>query len=80
MALLSTISGAELVSPSKINNCINTVNNIGGGLSNQRIIKNITYKPNEGLAEFELLKAYINNAECDMVYVETPYVECDYVE
>jgi hypothetical protein len=35
---------------------------------------------NEGLAEFELLKAYINNAECDMIYVETPYVECEYVE
>jgi hypothetical protein len=56
--------------------------NVGYGstVTDKGFIKNITYKPNEGLAEFELLKAYVNNAECDMIYVETPYVECEYVE
>lgn len=56
--------------------------NVGYGSTTTEtgFIKNITYKPNEGIAEFELLKAYVNNAECDMIYVETPYVECEYVE
>jgi hypothetical protein len=49
-------------------------------LTEKGFIKTITYKPNEGIGEFELLKAYISNTECDMIYVETPYVECEYVE
>jgi hypothetical protein len=49
-------------------------------LTEKGFIKTITYKPNEGIGEFELLKAYVSNTECDMIYVETPYVECEYVE
>jgi hypothetical protein len=51
-----------------------------GTIENRGFIKMLTFTPNEGMADIELIRMFGNESQCDLVYVECPYVEPEYVE
>ena len=52
----------------------------GSIVEHRGFIKSITFTPNEGMADFELIRMFGNEPQCDLKYVECPYVEPEYVE
>jgi hypothetical protein len=51
-----------------------------GTIENRGFIKMLTFTPNEGMADIELIRMFGNESQCDLVYVECPYVEPEYVD
>jgi hypothetical protein len=51
-----------------------------GTIEHRGFIKMLTFTPTTGLAEFDLIRMFGNESQCDLVYVECPYVESEYVE
>jgi hypothetical protein len=51
-----------------------------GTIEHRGFIKMLTFTPTEGMAEIELIRMFGNESPCDLIYVECPYVESDYVE
>lgn len=49
-------------------------------IEHRGFIKMLTFTPTEGMAEIELIRMFGNESPCDLVYVECPYVESEYVE
>ena len=49
-------------------------------IEHKGFIKMLTFTPTEGMAEIELIRMFGNESPCDLVYVECPYVESEYVE
>lgn len=52
----------------------------GSTIEHRGFIKMLTFTPTEGMAEIELIRMFGNESPCDLVYVECPYVESEYVE
>jgi hypothetical protein len=49
-------------------------------IEHRGFIKMLTFTPTEGIAEMELIRMFGNESACDLIYVECPYVESEYVE
>ena len=49
-------------------------------IEHRGFIKMLTFTPNEGMAEIDLIRMFGNESQCDLTYVECPYVEPEYVE
>jgi hypothetical protein len=49
-------------------------------IEHRGFIKMITFTPNDGTAEYELIRLFGNEPQCNLKYVECPYVVPEYVE
>lgn len=52
----------------------------GSTIEHRGYIKMVTFMPVQGMANFDLIKLYGNEPQCDLIYVECPYVVDEYVE
>ena len=84
MALLTTIAGSENVGLTKINAVINTVNEFGGGITGQRLVKSsstdfdVEYANPENIAKYTgsafFLEAYAIGDAYNFITTQSTYV------